>query len=94
MEPGWSFLEFARTHRAQLVLKPNTSCGGDRVMLGLHLDDRAWNCALGRAVVDPAGWVVQAFHRNTKRRVGSKLVYVTYGVISSRAGCAVAQPRE
>jgi len=82
-------LEFARTHRAQLVLKPNTSCGGDRVTLGPHLDDLAWNRALHRAIRDPAGWVVQAFHRNTKRRVGSKLVYVTYGVISSPAGCAV-----
>jgi hypothetical protein len=82
-------LEFTRTHRSQLALKPNTSCGGDRVTLGTHLDDLAWSRALDRALRDPAGWVVQAFHRNTKRRVGSKLFYVTYGVISSPTGCAV-----
>jgi hypothetical protein len=82
-------LEFTRCHRTQLVIKPNTSCGGDRVTLGPHLDDRSWDRALHRALRDPAGWVVQAFHRNTKRRVGSKLYYVTYGVISSPAGCAV-----
>jgi hypothetical protein len=82
-------LEFTRSHRARLVIKPNTSCGGDRVTLGSHFDDRAWHRAVDRALRDPAGWVVQAFHRNTKRRVGSKLYYVTYGVISSPSGCAV-----
>jgi hypothetical protein len=82
-------LDFIRSHRQGLVIKPNTSCGGDRVTLGLQLDDRAWNRAVDRALRDPAGWVVQAFHRNTKRRVGSKLYYVTYGVISSPSGCAV-----
>lgn len=79
-----------RRHREHLVLKPNRSCGGDRVTLGPHLDERAWDRAIDVALKDGSGWVVQSYHEATckafpamrNKRVVSEKHFVCYGVIS------------
>jgi hypothetical protein len=52
-------LEFVRDDREILVLKPNRSYGGDRVLLGHLLDQAEWDRAIETAVADPQRWVVQ-----------------------------------
>lgn len=52
-------LEFVREDREVLVLKPNRSYGGDRVLLGHLMDQAEWERAVEAAVRDPAAWVVQ-----------------------------------
>jgi hypothetical protein len=52
-------LEFVRQQHELLVLKPNRSYGGDRVIIG-HLIDRAeWDREIDQALADPEQWVVQ-----------------------------------
>ncbi len=57
-------LEFTRTHREQLVLKPNRSYGGDGVTLGAATEPAEWESLLNVAVEntgDPElSWVVQS----------------------------------
>jgi uncharacterized circularly permuted ATP-grasp superfamily protein len=50
-------LEFARTNRERLVLKPTAEYGGKGVTLGWLVDDAAWARALSEALHDP--YVVQ-----------------------------------
>src|SRR5690606_5613738 len=38
--------EWTRRHRARLVIKPNRSCGGDRVVMGADVDDATWSSTL------------------------------------------------
>lgn len=52
-------LEFVREDRESLVLKPNRSYGGDRVLLGHSSDQAEWDDAIEAAVRGPDGWVVQ-----------------------------------
>jgi hypothetical protein len=55
-----ALLELARTHREQLVLKPNDEYGGTGVMLGWEASAGEWDAALQKALADPPGtWVVQ-----------------------------------
>ena len=42
-----------------LVLKPNRSYGGDRVVIGPAVDQAAWQAEVDRALADPQAWVVQ-----------------------------------
>jgi uncharacterized circularly permuted ATP-grasp superfamily protein len=52
-------LSYIRQQHEQMVLKPNRSYGGDRVVLG-HLIDRAeWEREVDRALADDEDWVVQ-----------------------------------
>jgi hypothetical protein len=51
-------LKFIRTHRDMLVLKPNRSYGGDRVLLGHLLEAHEWEQAIEKAIVG-GDWVVQ-----------------------------------
>jgi len=81
-------LPWVLTHKNQLVLKPNRSCGGEGVTLGPALDAEHWRRAVMRALRHRDAWVVQLFHEGTQkrfpvRRPGSRLHYVTYGVISA-----------
>jgi hypothetical protein len=46
-------LAFARTHREQLVLKPNDEYGGKGVLLGWQTDPTTWEAALDAAVHTP-----------------------------------------
>lgn len=50
-------LEFARTNRERLVLKPTAEYGGKGVTLGWLVDDAAWSKALTEALHEP--YVVQ-----------------------------------
>ncbi|MBM4000830.1 MAG: hypothetical protein FJ297_15045 [Planctomycetes bacterium] len=55
-----NLLEFARLERERLVLKPNRSYGGDRVLIGLACEAAQWDAALDAAVAPSADrWVVQ-----------------------------------
>jgi hypothetical protein len=54
-----SLMEFARREQESLVLKPNRSFGGDRVLLGHLTTQVEWNTALDRALVGTENWVVQ-----------------------------------
>lgn len=53
-------LEYIRSHRRDLVLKPNDDFGGHGVTLGWEADEASWDAAIARAVAgaDDA-WVVQ-----------------------------------
>lgn len=59
---------FVHRQREQLVIKPNRSCGGDRVILGRKTDDREWGRLIGKALADPDGWVVQRYHESGRQR--------------------------
>lgn len=53
-------LEYVRTHRESLVLKPNRSYGGEGVIVGSSADQGKWESAIDNALVDTTDrWVVQ-----------------------------------
>ena len=53
-------LEFVRDEREILVLKPNRSYGGDRVILGHLITQPEWEAEIELALKDPVNpWVVQ-----------------------------------
>jgi uncharacterized circularly permuted ATP-grasp superfamily protein len=53
-------LEYIRTAREQLVIKPNDEYGGAGVVLGWEVDDGTWQAAIDRAVDGETGqWVAQ-----------------------------------
>jgi hypothetical protein len=58
-----SLLEFARHDQELLVMKPNRSYGGDRVIIGPSTSPADWNTALQEAVTSGASgdehWVLQ-----------------------------------
>jgi hypothetical protein len=51
-------LKFVRTQQDMLVLKPNRSYGGDRVLLGQIMESHEWEQAIEMAVAS-GDWVVQ-----------------------------------
>ena len=60
-------LEYARTHREQLIIKPNRSYGGEGVNIGPSTSQSDWEALINeatRSAGDPDGnWVVQAITR-------------------------------
>ena len=50
---------FVRAQRELLVLKPNRSYGGDRVIIGHLIDQADWNREIDVALADSENWVVQ-----------------------------------
>ena len=52
-------VEFVRSERELLVLKPNRSWGGVDVCLGARETQATWERALDRAISEPDTWVVQ-----------------------------------
>jgi hypothetical protein len=61
-----SLLEYVRHDQELLVLKPNRSYGGDRVLLGPSTPAAAWEAALQQALLDAEQgehWVVQRLAR-------------------------------
>jgi hypothetical protein len=52
-------LPFLREERESLVLKPNRAYGGEGVLLGMSVDQAAWDAAINQAVAAPGQWVVQ-----------------------------------
>lgn len=60
-------LEFVRTHREQLIIKPNRSYGGDGVTIGPSTSQADWDKLINEALAnanDPdMNWVVQSITR-------------------------------
>lgn len=54
-----SLLDFARRDHEMLVLKPNRSYGGDRVLIGPLVGQAEWDSALDAALASGGDWVVQ-----------------------------------
>lgn len=53
-------LEYVRTHRESLVLKPNRSYGGEGVQVGPSMEQSEWESAIDRALCDENDrWVAQ-----------------------------------
>lgn len=52
-------VKFARSERERLVLKPNRSYGGDRILIGPMTGAPEWGAALELALSEPSEWVVQ-----------------------------------
>lgn len=52
-------LDFVRDERELLVLKPNRSYGGDRVIIGHLVDQAQWDREIETALADSEQWVVQ-----------------------------------
>lgn len=82
-------LPWIREHRERLVLKPNRSCGGDRVMIGMSMTPKAWDKVLSHAATGAEAWVAQSFHQADCKRFptgkGGRAVeeaFVCYGVIA------------
>jgi hypothetical protein len=91
-------LEFARTERESLVLKPNRSYGGDGVMVGHSVAQGAWQQALDRALAQPNGWVLQqaapipvkSFHvLDSGGELHVEPFYIVMGFASNRYGVAM-----
>ena len=57
-EPG-DLLKFVGEHHDMLVLKPNRSYGGDRVIIGYATDKAEWDREIEQALADSEPWVVQ-----------------------------------
>jgi uncharacterized circularly permuted ATP-grasp superfamily protein len=52
-------LEFTSANRDALVIKPNRSYGGDRILIGHSVSEGEWCAAIDQAVAEPGDWVVQ-----------------------------------
>jgi hypothetical protein len=68
--------EYARRHRAALVIKPNVGSSGEGVLLGRETAAARWEARIARALREPGGWVVQARRPGDRRR----MVYLRDGV--------------
>lgn len=54
-----SLPDWTRAHRTRLVIKPNRSFGGDRVVIGHDVDEATWSAAIHEALREPGSHVVQ-----------------------------------
>lgn len=54
-----SLLEHTRKYQDELVVKPNRSYGGDRVLIGPSVSQSEWEAAIEEAVTGDEPWVVQ-----------------------------------
>jgi hypothetical protein len=91
-------LEYARTARESLVLKPNRAYGGEGVLVGPTIPQSEWEEALGRVLVDVNRWVVQqvapipvkSFHvLDDADRLHVEPFYIVMGFAPSRYGVAL-----
>jgi carboxypeptidase Taq len=95
-------LEYIRTHREELVLKPNRGYGGQGITLGWLASQAEWEAQLDRAVSvaddAQANWVVQAatalpVHEfpvlDTAGRVHEEPFYVVMGFAPTDGGLGV-----
>jgi len=58
-----SLLEFARNNQDILVIKPNRSYGGDRIVIGPSVSAAEWEAAIEESVSGSESWVVQRLAR-------------------------------
>ncbi len=56
-------LEFMRKNQDILVMKPNRSYGGDRILLGPLMEESDWQAAIQSALADDEDWVAQRLAR-------------------------------
>ncbi|MBM4424586.1 MAG: hypothetical protein FJ030_14555 [Chloroflexi bacterium] len=56
-------LEYMRKNQDILVMKPNRSYGGDRVLLGPLMEESDWGAAIQSALTDSEDWVAQRLAR-------------------------------
>jgi uncharacterized circularly permuted ATP-grasp superfamily protein len=91
-------LEYARTERESLVLKPNRSYGGEGVLVGPSAAQGEWESALDRVLADGDRWVVQqvapipvkSFHvLDESDRLHVAPFYIVMGLAPSPYGVAL-----
>lgn len=58
-------VDYTHANRDMLVLKPNRSYGGDRVIIGPSVSDAEWQEGMEQAMNQPGQWVVQRLARIT-----------------------------
>ena len=93
-----SLLEHTRKYQEELVIKPNRSYGGDRVLIGPSVAEADWEAAIEEAVSGEEQWVVQRLAPITVNEFpvvaddGSVHVepfYTVYGFAPTKYGMAV-----
>lgn len=93
-----SLLEYVRSERESLVLKPNRAYGGEGVVIGPALAQADWEAALEKARADSERWVVQQLASipvnefpllGPDGRVHVEPFYTVMGFAQSRYGVAV-----
>lgn len=96
-EPG-DLLRFVRRQHEVLVLKPNRSYGGDRIVIGHGLPQADWERAVEAALADPEPWVVQRLASlpvtefpivGADGRVAIEPFYTVLGFAPSRYGLSI-----
>ena len=90
--------EYTLANRELLVIKPNRSYGGDRVLLGPTVSDAEWRDAIDQALAEPGDWVVQRMARvaayefpvmQPDRTIGVQPFYMVVGFAPTKYGTAV-----
>ncbi|MCS7060989.1 MAG: hypothetical protein RMN25_07455 [Anaerolineae bacterium] len=90
--------EFTRLNRDQLVIKPNRSYGGDRVMIGPSVSEAEWLDAIDHALSEPGEWVVQRMARMTAyefpvaqpdRSISVQPFYMVVGFAPTKYGTSI-----
>jgi len=91
-------LEYVRTGRESLVLKPNRSYGGEGVLVGPTVTQSEWEAAIDRMLADEERWVVQqmaaipvkSFHvLDASDGLHVEPFYIVMGFAPSRYGVAL-----
>lgn len=91
-------LEYVRTHREILVIKPNRAYGGEDVLIGPSASDGEWADAIEKAVSEPTTWVVQRLARISvydfpviaeDKSIHTSQFYVVIGLAPTKYGVAV-----
>ncbi len=91
-------LEFMRKNQDILVMKPNRSYGGDRVLLGPLMEESDWQTAIQSALADEEDWVVQRLARISVNEfpviapdgvVSTEPFYTVMGFAPTKYGVAV-----
>lgn len=91
-------VEYVRKNKDILVIKPNRSYGGDRILIGPSVTDGEWADAIELALREPGAWVVQRLAKisvyefpviGDDGSVQAAPFYVVVGLASTKYGVAV-----
>jgi hypothetical protein len=91
-------LDYVRKNKDILVIKPNRSYGGDRILIGPSVTDGEWADAIELSVKEPGNWVVQRLAKISVYEfpviaddgtVQAAPFYVVIGLASTKYGVAV-----
>ncbi|MBI3270372.1 MAG: hypothetical protein HYZ53_15290 [Planctomycetes bacterium] len=89
---------YVRRRQADLVMKPNRSCGGQGVTIGNHVSEAKWERVLAGALRHPDTWIVQerlpglrttAPIARAGRHESTAELYVALGFFPSRTGLGI-----